>query len=71
MKTSVTLEKYIFISSYFYDFLFFFILMLYDFFFTMKNVFFREFVFDFTKPCTFSEIIKALVLVEHLSTTGF
>ena len=45
--------------------------MLYDFFFTMKNVFFREFVFDFTKPCTFSEIIKALVLVEHLSTTGF
>ena len=34
-------------------------------------VFFKEFVFDFTIPFTFSEIMKALVFVEHLLTPGF
>ena len=34
-------------------------------------MFFKEIVIAFTIPLTFSEIIKALVLVEHLSITGF
>ena len=34
-------------------------------------MFFREFGFAFTIPFTFLEILKALVLVEHLTMTGF
>ena len=34
-------------------------------------MFFTELVFDFTIPFNFLEIIKALVLVEHLSKTSF
>ena len=34
-------------------------------------MFFEELVFAFTILFAFSEIMKALVLVEHLSTTGF
>ena len=34
-------------------------------------MFFEEFMFAFTIPFTFLEIMKALVLVEHLSATGF
>ena len=34
-------------------------------------MFFKEFVFAFNIPFTFSEIMKALVLVEHLAKTGF
>ena len=35
-----------------------------------QQVIFKEFAFAFTIR-TFSEIMKALALVEHLSTTGF
>ena len=44
------------------------------FFFTINNEHisvFKEFVFGFTIPFTFSEILKALALVEHLSMAGF
>ena len=34
-------------------------------------MFFKEFMFAFIVPFTFLGIIKSLVLVEHLSTTGF
>ena len=34
-------------------------------------MFFKEFGFAFPIQFTFSEIMKVLVLVEHLSTTGF
>ena len=37
----------------------------------MSAVFFKEFVFAFTIPFTFSEIMKALLLVEQLSRAGF
>ena len=33
--------------------------------------FFKEFTFTFTIPFTFSEIMKVLVFVGHLSRTGF
>ena len=32
---------------------------------------FKEFVFAFTIPFTFSEIMRAFVLVGYLTTTGF
>ena len=65
--TVLTLEEYIFICSCIYDFLLFF---------TVNNnhihkCFFKEFVFAFTIPCTFSEIMKDLLLVEHLLAAGF
>ena len=34
-------------------------------------MFFKEFAFAFTILFTFSGIMKALALVEYLSTTGF
>ena len=37
----------------------------------IHNVFFKKFVFAFTIPFTFSEIMKALLLVEYLLTPGF
>ena len=38
---------------------------------SISEVFFKGFVFAFIIPCTFSEIIKGVVLVEHPSTPGF
>ena len=34
-------------------------------------MFFKEFVFAFTIPFTFPEIMKAILLVEHLLTADF
>ena len=50
-----------------YDFLMLFLLSTMSIFLSV----FQEFVFAFTFPFTFSEIMKALLLVEHLLTTGF
>ena len=64
----LTLEKYISICSCIYDFVFVF-------FFTINNgyihkQFFKELVFSFIIPFTFSEIMEAPVLVENLSTNS-
>ena len=61
----LNLEKSIFICSSIYHFLLFFFAI------NNEQMFFKEFVFDFTIPFTLSEIMKALVLVEHLSMSGF
>ena len=58
---------------YFYllMYLSFFVVFLHYQWWTYSEVFFKEFVFACTIPFTFPEIMKALVLVEHISTTGF
>ena len=65
--TLLTLEKYIFVAHVFIIFCCFSSLSIMSIF---RSVF-KEFVFAFTIPFTFREIMKTLVLVEHLSTTSF
>ena len=61
--TLLTLEKYICLSIYH------FLLSLFTI--NVEQVLFKEFVIAFIIPFTLSEIMKALVLVEHVSTVGF
>lgn len=68
MKASdLTLEKYFFLFYHtFMIFVFFSPLIM-----RIFTCVFKKIVFGFTTPFTFSEIMKALVLAEHLSKTGF